>query len=533
MKICRGLVITVSNQTCSMRKTQRPHRHLSWKPHAARGGHMKRIMIGSVIMIGAVVIWGFFAHTAWSQVDVISAILGQGITGFVPEFTDQHKIADSVIFQDTNGNVGISSTSPSPSKLLVNQTGNASASDSLLDGIHSDTTGNAIGVNSELDAIRGHTTGSPVGNGSELDAVTGRAEGDASGPDTQVAGVRGRVSGNATGQGASVVGVRGRSSGDATGTFSTTVGLSGTANGTPSGQGSSAIGVFGAAQATSGRAVGVQGSSRSPDGQGVLGLNFSPTGFGVMGQSPSRGVFGRAQNTSGDSIGVLGQSLSPVGAGVFGRNDATSGPAQGVTGISASPSGIGVLGQVTANSGTPAAVFGDTLNHPNGIAVFGSNPTGIAGRFDGSVQITCPTFPCVTINGFGFFDMAENLPLAARVTPGEVVVVTEGKAGYGIAPASHPYDTRVAGIVSANPPVLLQSRQREQSAPVAMVGVVKAKATAANGPIRVGDLLTTSGISGHLMRCPTALRCVGAVVGKALEPLAKGEKQVLVMLWRQ
>jgi hypothetical protein len=191
-----------------------------------------------------------------------------------------------------------------------------------------------------------------------------------------------------------------------------------------------------------------------------------------------------------------------------------------------------VLGQTpNATFGFSQGVVGSSVS-PNGIGVHGISP-GVAGQFDGRVVINCPSFPCVTINGIGIFDMAESLPLAARVAPGDVVVVTERKGGYGIAQASSPYDTRVAGIVSTHPPVLLQNRQSEESAPVAMAGIVRAKATAANGSIRVGDLLTTSGIPGHLMRCPTALRCVGAVVGKALEPLAKGEDQILVMVWRQ
>lgn len=475
----------------SARWEQTQYQHIQPEPKAAgrKGEDMKRVMIGSVVVICSLVIWGFFAHTAWSQTDVIRAILGHGIAGFIPEFTDQNQIADSVIFQDANGAVGIGTTSPSPAKLLVNQAGPAAATDSvisgvngvapgdasginsLLDAIRGDATGSATGADSEVDAIRGQTTGSAVGSDSELDGVVGRSFGDASGPASQLTGVRGRVTGNATGQGAQVVGVRGRSSGSAMGPGTRTIGVLGTVDGTATGQPSAAFGVVGFARTASGNATGVQGSTNSPDGQGVLGFNNS------------------ASSVSSEVIGIWGVSpSSPKGTGVRG-----DGPGIGVHGIS----------------------------------------TGVAGQFDGRVQINCPTFPCVTINGFGFFDMAENLPLVARVTPGEVVVVTEGKGGYGIAPASLPYDTRVAGIVSANPPVVLQNSQYKQTAPVAMAGIVKAEATAANGPIHVGDLLTTSGIPGHLMRCPTALRCVGAVVSKALEPLAKGESQILVMLWRQ
>jgi hypothetical protein len=56
--------------------------------------------------------------------------------------------------------------------------------------------------------------------------------------------------------------------------------------------------------------------------------------------------------------------------------------------------------------------------------------------------------------------------------------------------------------------------------------------TAENGPIAPGDLLVTSSIPGYAMRGTNRRRMLGAVVGKALEPLreGKGVIQVLVTL---
>jgi hypothetical protein len=121
--------------------------------------------------------------------------------------------------------------------------------------------------------------------------------------------------------------------------------------------------------------------------------------------------------------------------------------------------------------------------------------------------------------------------VARRVTPGDVVILTGEQ--YGVAPAQRPYDTRVAGIISAAPRVRFGTTLGKDTAPIAMVGIVKAKATATGGPIRSGDLLTTSAVPGHLMRCATPARCVGAIVGKAMEPLNSGKKQILVLVWRQ
>ena len=70
-------------------------------------------------------------------------------------------------------------------------------------------------------------------------------------------------------------------------------------------------------------------------------------------------------------------------------------------------------------------------------------------------------------------------------------------------------------------------------APVALIGRVKAKASAEAGPIRVGDLLTTSETPGCLMRCEDISRCAGAIAGKALEPLVKGQGKILVLVTLQ
>ncbi|GEM_PF-3557040 len=65
---------------------------------------------------------------------------------------------------------------------------------------------------------------------------------------------------------------------------------------------------------------------------------------------------------------------------------------------------------------------------------------------------------------------------------------------------------------------------------MALMGRVYVKATAANGPIRPGDLLTTAEEPGYAMRCPRAELCEGAIVGKALEPLPRGEGLILVLV---
>jgi hypothetical protein len=72
----------------------------------------------------------------------------------------------------------------------------------------------------------------------------------------------------------------------------------------------------------------------------------------------------------------------------------------------------------------------------------------------------------------------------------------------------------------------------ESDIPLAVAGVVPCRVTTENGDIRVGDLLVTSHKVGYAMKGTDRNRMAGAIVGKALEPLTKGNGviQVLVTL---
>jgi hypothetical protein len=71
---------------------------------------------------------------------------------------------------------------------------------------------------------------------------------------------------------------------------------------------------------------------------------------------------------------------------------------------------------------------------------------------------------------------------------------------------------------------------------VATTGRVRVKVDATRGPIRIGDLLVTSNIKGFAMKSQSfqvsgvAMHRPGTLIGKALEPLAKGRGEILVLL---
>jgi hypothetical protein len=126
-------------------------------------------------------------------------------------------------------------------------------------------------------------------------------------------------------------------------------------------------------------------------------------------------------------------------------------------------------------------------------------------------------------------DFAEEFVTSEDLAPGTVVVM--GDLGYkSVKPSERKNDSTVVGIVSDNPSIIAGKVNSENKAVVAMMGVVKVRATSSNGKIRKGDLLTTSDLSGYAMKATEKI--AGTVIGKALEDLTgrRGEIKVLVNL---
>jgi hypothetical protein len=134
----------------------------------------------------------------------------------------------------------------------------------------------------------------------------------------------------------------------------------------------------------------------------------------------------------------------------------------------------------------------------------------------------------------GNADCAEEFFLAADQTAehGTVMVLDDnGK----ICPSLCPYDTRVAGVVSGaggfKPGIVLDKRQSDSDRrPIALMGKVYCLVTADAAPIRVGDLLTTSDVLGHAMKVLDPNRSFGAVIGKAMAPLASGRGLIPILI---
>ena len=131
-------------------------------------------------------------------------------------------------------------------------------------------------------------------------------------------------------------------------------------------------------------------------------------------------------------------------------------------------------------------------------------------------------------------DVAEWVPAAEEMAPGTVVVVQSGSLNT-VSLSRRAYDTSVAGVVSAQPGVIL-GVAAPSKALVATTGRVKVRVDASHGRIDAGDLLVTSDRPGVAMRSEpidlggAKLHRPGTLIGKALEPLAGGEGEILVLL---
>jgi len=345
--------------------------------------------------------------------------------------------------------------------------------------------------------------------------------------------------------------------------------------GRSTGDGLGSAGVFGEAtdgpgvSAASVSSVGVDAKSQTGpaalravhagNGPGVLGVSKG-NGEGVHGicqGSGFSGVFGE----SATGPGVSAASVSSVGVDAKSQNGpaavravhAGNGPgvlgvsrgnAEGVHGVCQGNGFSGVFGEsatgpgVSGSSTSSVGVDAKSQSGPAALrAVHAGN--GVAGLFGGDVRITRTLLVEGDIDVHGDIrlanaDCAEDFDIAdgTAVEPGTVMVLND--AGE-LTPSGRAYDKRVAGVVSGagayKPGIVLDKRQTSAlRQPIALLGKVFCKVDAQFSAIAVGDLLTTSPTPGHAMATNDPSKAFGAVVGKALRPLASGQGLIPILI---
>jgi hypothetical protein len=286
-------------------------------------------------------------------------------------------------------------------------------------------------------------------------------------------------------------------------------------------------GVFGKSKGT-----GVWGESKT--WMGVYGNSQSTTGgAGVMGEAVGPGVVGKSQTW----MGIYGETQSTTGgAGVWGEHKAN-----GIGTVGKSAGGVGVWGESETNEGVhaetksmrTAAIAAYQLNPASESAALFAKHMGnrTAGVFEGDVHVS-GSIQCQDLVLAGA-DCAEEFDVAdfEWSDPGTVMVI--GDEG-SLHPCIQAYDRRVGGVISGAesyaPAITLDKTVRADRKAIALVGKVFCKADAAYGPIRVGDLLTTSPTHGHAMKATEPLKAFGAVLGKALASLESGRGFIPILV---
>jgi hypothetical protein len=255
---------------------------------------------------------------------------------------------------------------------------------------------------------------------------------------------------------------------------------------------------------------GLHGRGVQGNGPEVGVAGFSPFGLGLLGQS-----------NAGD--GIQGFTGAQTSNAIFGRNTSTlaapvGGPpaGNGVFGFTDVPNASGVLGAVGPNNSTGAGVTG-----------IGNATGAMAGLFFGNVTVTGDIF----LPGA---DCAEHFEMRCpdMVEPGMVMVIDDTGA---LEPCRQAYDRRAAGVISGAGdlrPGIILDRQADQTTrrPLALIGKVNCLVDATEAAIEVGDLLTTAPRTGHAMKAGDRDRAFGAVIGKALRPLATGEGLIPILV---
>jgi hypothetical protein len=206
-----------------------------------------------------------------------------------------------------------------------------------------------------------------------------------------------------------------------------------------------------------------------------------------------------------------------------------------------------LVGTSAVASGVFCGLFGTRTHHDLLLQAAGNNYVGVAWD-TGNVQIgygTTHPDPAYKLDVNGslnvvgniaakYQDVAEWVPASSQMPPGTVVVLNTDKNNE-VMPSAHAYDTMVAGVVSEKPGMLL-GESGPDKAKIATTGRVRVRVDATKNPIHVGDLLVTSDKPGLAMLSQPMMiqgrkfHQPGTLIGKALEPLAKGEGEILILL---
>jgi hypothetical protein len=319
----------------------------------------------------------------------------------------------------------------------------------------------------------------------------------------------------------------------------------------------------------------------STDGRGVVGRSDNNDGtVGWTGASDKSGVFGH----STEGIGVTGNSTNNYGIQAQSTNTHSLYiPNAGGAGIridNATLNGIDVgaathEGVLVRGAGRSGVLVGSatwnglevTTAGRDGVRVEGANWSGIYVASSGADAIRVQTAGQdglrfyegvtrdyiragsdadldfrVTNDGTayadggwqGAADFAELIETEGFITnyePGDVLVISNNQ-DRAVKLSNQSYATNIMGVYSTKPGFVGSTHpmetKYEKEIPVAITGIVPCKVTTENGPIKRGDLLTSSSKPGYAMKATE--HKVGTILGKALQSLDSGTGKIEVLI---
>jgi hypothetical protein len=271
------------------------------------------------------------------------------------------------------------------------------------------------------------------------------------------------------------------------------------------------------------------------DGFGIVARSFGTNGRGIEGQCAANGLGATIGVHGSGDYGILGRQTEGIlGVGFNGHN--------GILGVANTGASVaGVFGRADGFNGN--GIIGEAHVGGSAYGVWGRANQGIGGYFEGGnyALIAAGKARVNVLEIIGGSDLAEPFEVSASedmtaAQPGMVVVIDPANPG-DLKLSTQTYDRKVAGIISGandlSPGMVMKAQGQEHADgehPVALTGRVWCWCDGSSSAIEPGDMLTTSDLAGHAMKAIDLEAAQGAIIGKAMTPLAQDERGLVLVL---